>query len=242
MGLEEFYESAARHYDRDWSGTWEGEPVAFYARLAAAAGGPVLEMGCGTGLVLLPIARAGTAISGMDFSLAMLRQCETKLALEAPEVRARVTLHHGDARSDYAGEFALVIAPGRVLSTFCDRADQRAFLRNVRRHLAPGGSFCFDVFEPDYDLLAANKGEKWVPLAEGSEMRVTHQPPFQRQQVEIRWASGESASTLHRWFTHAELQNLLELENFRIVEEWGGFDGRPYREGALQQIFRVVAA
>ena len=243
MDLEQFYEVSAPHYDQDWSGVWEGAHIAFYGGLAAESNGPVLEMGCGTGLVLLPIARAGGIVHGMDFSPAMLREAAAKLAAEPEEVRARVTLQLGDARSAAAtGHFALVIAPGHVISTFCERADQRAFLRNVRRHLAPGGAFCFDAFEPNYDMLAANKGEKWMPLSEGSEIRITHEPPFQRQRLEVRWAGGESACTLHRWYTHAELQNLLELEGFRITREWGGFDGRPYGADAVQQIFRVVAA
>ena len=246
MELQKFYEASAARYDHDWGRVWEGAHSAFYQRLAQAAGGPVIEMGCGTGLVLLPLARAGVTVHGRDFSPAMLRECECKLAAEPEAVRARVTLSRGDARYDSAGgTVALVIAPGHVISTFCERADQRAFLRNARSHLAPGGAFCFDVFEPDYRMLAANNGEVWQPLAEGASIRVTHQPPWQRQLLEMRWTGPEgerTASTLHRWFTHAELQNLLELEGFRITDEWGGFDGRAYGEGVTQQIFRAVVA
>ena len=150
MELDAFYRAIAPYYDRDYAGMLGGADIAFYRRLAEAAGGPVLEMGCGTGRVLLPIARAGVVAHGMDSSEAMLQQFRASLEAEPPEVRARVALTAGDIRSrDLGARFPLVMAAGNVLHSFLQRADQRAWLANARRHLASAGALCFDVFQFD---------------------------------------------------------------------------------------------
>src|SRR5690242_5009291 len=73
--------------------------VALYLDEAARAGEPgtVLEIGCGTGRLTLPLARAGHVVTGVDLSPAMLARARSKLAAEPPEVRARVTLLEADA-------------------------------------------------------------------------------------------------------------------------------------------------
>ena len=73
--------------------------VQFYVDEARSAAGRVLEVGCGTGRILLPIARAGLFVDGMDASPQMLEGCEAKLRAESEEVRSRVTLRGGYARS-----------------------------------------------------------------------------------------------------------------------------------------------
>src|SRR5947207_3264996 len=89
--------------------------VQFYVDEAKRSGGRILEIGCGTGRVLLPIARAGLEIVGVDAAQGMLDRCATKLATEPTETRRRVELQLGDARnSNLDSKFDLVIAPFRV--------------------------------------------------------------------------------------------------------------------------------
>src|SRR5271169_6670793 len=68
----------------------------FYLAEATKSGGPVLELGCGTGRVLVPIARPGFRVAGLDLSEMMLRRCREKLAGESAEVKKRISLHRGD--------------------------------------------------------------------------------------------------------------------------------------------------
>jgi SAM-dependent methyltransferase len=251
----------APSYDEDYAGILKGIDVAFYRRLAETSAGPVLEMGCGTGRVLVPLARAGLAMYGMDSSAAMLDQLRATLAREPDEVRQRVSLHQGDIRAtDLGRRFPLIIAPGNVLHSFLERESQRAFLRNTRRHLAVGGALCFDVFQMDYRRLLLPPDE-WIPDADRVDSRTghrlrrfarcQHEPEFQRFRVEMRWltedaegrtVSEKTASVMQRWFTRGELECLLELEGLRMSDCWGNFSGEPFGKGSTNQIVRAVAA
>ena len=113
--------------------------VDFYVAEAKAAQGGVLEVGCGTGRILLPIARAGSSIVGIDSSRQMLARCRAKLAAESAEVRKRARVEDHEMRDfDLGSRFPLIIAPFRVLQHLTTIDDQLRFLENVARHLAPG--------------------------------------------------------------------------------------------------------
>jgi ubiquinone/menaquinone biosynthesis C-methylase UbiE len=86
--------------------------VGFYVAAARESGGPVLELGCGTGRILLPTARAGIEIAGLDSSNYMLEECLRRLRAEPAQVRARASLHRGDMRDfDLGRTFRLATIP-----------------------------------------------------------------------------------------------------------------------------------
>src|SRR5215471_20798239 len=118
------YASAAELYDHVTTYT-ERRDVRFYVDEAVAAQGMVLEIGCGTGRVLLPTARAGVEIVGLDASPAMLAICGDRIAREPADVRARVTLIEGDMRAfDLEARFALVTIPFRPFQHLVSADDQ----------------------------------------------------------------------------------------------------------------------
>src|ERR1700724_2732269 len=92
------YEILASHYETGYCSKQDLVDVPFYVDLARKSGGPVLEIACGTGRVLLPIARQGIAIDGVDNSLPMLSVLKSHIESGPPQVRRRVTLHNGDMR------------------------------------------------------------------------------------------------------------------------------------------------
>lgn len=256
--MREFYSVCAAYYDADYAARGYSEDIAFYVDQAVASGGPVLEMGCGTGRILLPTARAGIRVHGMDLSPEMLSRLREALAKEPTEVQRRVSLTEGDIRTTRAGgKFALVTAPFRVAQHMLEREDQRAWLRNARRHLRLNGALCFDVFQPDYRRVAAPSGpdaevdrtDPKTGLRVRLIVRTAPHPEMQRIEVHFQWlvedASGatvsdSSASSVIRWFTRGELENLLELEGFRIVDYWGSFQREPFGAGSPQQIIRAT--
>jgi SAM-dependent methyltransferase len=128
--------------------------VAFYVEAARAAGSPTLEVGCGTGRVLIPTARAGVRIVGLDASPRMLEVCRRRLREEPAEVRERVRLVQGDM-CDFALEetFTLATIPFRPFQHLLTVEDQFSCLGAIHRHLREDGALVLDLFNPSLDFL-----------------------------------------------------------------------------------------
>ena len=128
------YTVSAKYYDDAYAAEPALVDLPYYLDLAKRVGGPVLEIACGTGRVLLPIARAGIQIWGVDNSSPMLQVLKANLEKEPTEVRRRVTIREGDMRTFRLGrEFALVTIPFRPCST-CTRCPMRLRLSRARLH------------------------------------------------------------------------------------------------------------
>jgi SAM-dependent methyltransferase len=234
---EAYDELIARTYDgvyailRDPSGD-----VAFYLELVRETGGPVLELGCGTGRTLIPIARAGIECVGLDASPAMLRVLREK----APEIE----VVEGDMRSfDLARRFRVITMPFRGLSHLLDVDAQLGCLACVKRHLTPDGVFAFDVFDPKLDVLAQGElpellgatfehGGREMRRFEGVRFDVTRQVLT----VTFRFEGGPpevtgTAEVQMRWFYRYELEHLLARAGFTDLRFFGGFDRRAWSAG-----------
>ncbi len=270
LDVERFYGVCAAFYDADYEAAGYDHDIGFYVELACGAGGPVLELGCGTGRVLLPTARAldrvgsDAPVVGVDASAAMLARLEERLAEEPAGVRERVRLVHGDVRTadvrEHApGGFALVTAPFRVVHHLVERADQRAWLANVARHLTPRGHLVFDLFQPDYAMVADPPSvsvdiERTDPATGRTVRRASsarHEPESQTFEVELEWLveredgeeeSIEAGVSRLRWFTRAEIELLLEIEGFETLDAWGDFDRTPHGSGAEAIVVRARKA
>ena len=144
--IAELYDHVTPYRDRP--------DVGFYVDAAVSAGSPILEIGCGTGRVLIPTARAGIEIAGLDSSSHMLDVCRRRLADEPEAVRRRVTLVDGDMRDfELQRQFTLVTIPFRPFQHLLTVEDQLACLSNIRRHLRDDGLLILDLFNPSLDWL-----------------------------------------------------------------------------------------
>jgi len=224
--------------------------VGFYVDEAKAAGGRVLEVGCGTGRILLPIARAGCAITGIDGSKQMLERCRVNLAAEPAAVQSRITLAQHDMRDfNLAEQFTLIIAPFRVVQHLTTIDDQLQFLATVARHLAPQGRLVFDVFNPRFDILVGADG---VEREDTPEQRLPDGRTFHRAYriARVRWIDQVSEAELvyyvdgkryvqafeMRWYLAAELRHLLARAGFRVREMYGDFARGPVVDGCPEII------
>jgi SAM-dependent methyltransferase len=132
----------------------ERADITFYVEEATRVNGQILEVGCGSGRVLIPTAKAGATIVGIDGSPRMLERCAASLERESQIVRSRVTLVHADMRNfDLGRTFALITIPFRPFQHLLTVDDQIACLTSVRRHLAEDGRFIVDLFNPSLELL-----------------------------------------------------------------------------------------
>ncbi len=226
--------------------------VRWYEKLAAAHGGPVLELGCGTGRITLPIARAGVEIVGVDLSRAMLDRAARQLRRLPAAARKRVRIEHGDLRTVRLGRrFPLVIAPFNALQHLYDRADWEAALATVRAHLAPAGKFVFDVLLPEPIVQAR------APLRRFSKTKLKHpetKRPFQYTEAFVHerqrqllfiyeFLDDETdpkqnlvVPVAHRQIYPLELEAILHYNGFAIAERHGGFEGQPVSEANESQV------
>ena len=226
--------------------------AAFYRDLAREVGGPVLELGCGTGRVLLPIALDGLECTGLDGSPAMLD------ALRAKQPPANLRLVVAPMQDFDLGpaRFRLVFSAFRPLQHLYTVEDQLACLACVRRHLAPHGVFAFDVFQPALARIALPEEPEYEEdrFAEGGDeivrlASVRRDIARQTQDVTIRFerrrdgrvVGSESEHFRMRWYYRYELEHLLARAGFAVAALYGDFDRRPFDRDATEMVFLAHA-
>lgn len=240
-----YYDRLYRRYRHD---------VPFYLQVALEHGGPVLELGSGTGRVTLPLARAGLRVVGLDAHPRMLEAAYDKLIDEPGEVASRVELLRRDVRGfDLGRRFRLVIAPFNVLQHLYSREDLEGCLGAVRRHLMPrAGRFVFDVLMPDPESLARDPdrryrlGKAYHPAGRksyGYRESFAYDPVAQVQTITMYFddpdePDGSFETPLcHRQLFPGELEALLHYNGFRLLERYGDFDRSPLDERADSQVY-----
>jgi len=237
---EEYGRATARFYDAAYERLpqLDGSDARFYRGLAHECGAPVLELGCGTGRVLLDLAREGLPCTGLDASQHMLERLRQKSTF--PSLRL---VHAPMQRFDLPGErFGLIFAAFRPFQHLYTVEDQLACLACVRRHLASGGRFAFDVFAPKLARMAVPEEPEQEDLRfelDGEEVvrhaAVSRDVGAQLLTVRFRYerrregsvVGNEHANFRMRWFWRFELEHLLARAGFAEVEIFGDFDRRP---------------
>ncbi len=237
---------AARFFDMDYAGYTDDLPV--LKALARRTGGPVLELGCGTGRLAVPLAEAGFRVTGVDFSTAML-EIAGERAAAAGKAAERLTLVTGDFASVALGgpyRFAFI-----VMNTFLHlltRQEQVAALRHWAAHLAPGALLLIDVFAPDVEELSRLDGQalldkSWRDPTTGSTVMKwvarTVEPAEQILHVtflyDVIGFDGELRRTVVpfdlRYLWRYEAEWLLEAAGYEIEEVYGDWELGPFDSG-----------
>ena len=166
------WDAYARFYDWENAQTVRRRDVAFWRRLAAAADGRILELGCGTGRIAVPIAKDGVSLTGVDRSEPMLDRARRRAA------RAGVDALLGLVRADIRQlpfrdrRFALVMAPYGILQSLVRERDLAAALASVHRVLGRGGRFGIDLV-PDLPEWAEYQGRRTLSGKMGARTRVS---------------------------------------------------------------------
>ena len=243
--------SGAEHPFDDWADIYDkvyadlAHDIPFYVHHALASGGPLLELGCGTGRVSLAMAEAGVDVVGIDISPRMLSHARAK-AFERG-LSPRVAFQAGDMRTLRLGRtFGLVVMPFRSLQLVTTSEEQRAVLATAAAHLAPGGTLALDVFNPDPEMLADTGDERFVDSIvaqpDGGSLivyatnRWDHAAQLSHPHlwVEEHDAAGATLAIHEREFVMryvrvGEMTDMLADAGFEVKAIYGGFDGEPFQ-------------
>lgn len=224
-------------YDAEYVHIRADRPL--YQAIAREASGPILELACGTGRLSFPMAEAGATVVGIDLAPAMLRQARRKLRQAPPEVQSRLRFEEADMRAlDLGQRFDRVVLGFNTLLHMLEDKDLFALLDGVKRHLAPGGRFHFDIFTPypglgerdpegryDPQQMIGPDGERWI-VAENNTYDPRRQVNHMRFYYRRPGPDGEpTGQELHtevslRVIYPRELELLLRTAGFEILAEY----------------------
>ena len=220
------YDAIARLYD-PWS-AGVIEDISFYVEEALAAGGPVVELGVGTGRIAIPTAMAGVHVIGVDSSAGMLAVCAER-AREAG-VDERLDLRQGDLRRPPVTErVRLVTCPFRAYLHLASDEERLEALAAARELLEPGGRLVFDVFAPSREDVEETHG-RWIEREPGIDERADWDLEAQTLTLSVRGEQGASSMTLW-WLEPSRWHALLAEAGLMIEACYGWFDRRPYAGG-----------
>jgi SAM-dependent methyltransferase len=232
------WDEYAPFYDWENARTVARRDVAFWQRLAAAQDGPILELGCGTGRIIAPVARAGARVVGIDRSEPMLARARRRLR------RARLTasLVRGDIRHlpfRRRIKFDLVMAPYGILQSLTRERDLADTLASVAGVLGRGGLFAIDLV-PDLPRwseyegrvsLAGRKGRAHVRLTESVRQDRRRRLTIFDQAYEERRGGQRTTrrfSLTFRTVSVPQMRARLEKAGFRIEAVLGDYRGGPW--------------
>jgi SAM-dependent methyltransferase len=229
------FEHIPRLYD------WEHDPfredVDLYLALARRFGGPVLELACGTGRILAPLAAAGFACTGVDSAPEMLARARDRLA--KANVRARLEEQRLESL-ELDGRFRTILIPLDGLGLLLNRTEQLAALRAARRHVTHDGRLVVDVSngnlrggnEPAEELMhhlttpdpeTGRPITKWAVRRPNPAEQLDDLTFFYDEQDDNGCVRRTSVDLRMRWFTRFELELLLEAAGWYVEELYGDY-------------------
>jgi ubiquinone/menaquinone biosynthesis C-methylase UbiE len=235
------WDDYARFYDWENRQTMGRRDVRFWRDMARRLGGPVLELGCGTGRVSFPVARAGVELVGIDRSEQMLGRAQQRLARSRAAVRPRFV--RGDIRAlPFAGgsPFALVMAPYGILQSLVDEDDLAATLGSVARVCRPGTTLGIDLvcdvpawqeYRRRVRMRGRGPGGSHVVLVESVRQDRSRKLTVFEQEYTERRGKAEQVhrfSLAFRTLPLPEMLSRVESAGFRVETVLGDYDGRPW--------------
>lgn len=232
-----------RHYDE--YNHFE-EDVPFYRGCIEEYGGPVLELACGTGRVAVPLAEAGSDMTGLDLSqnrLELARQKASEKGLDVDFVR-------GDMRTfTLDRKFGTIILPANSIESLIELYDYEKLFSRVDEHLKEDGRFVFQIFNPDLDILSRDPDEEFDVVEyddpyEEKKIQITEKLRYRSadQVLDLDWFFRKDDKLLEKWdwqlriLFPKEIDALLRHNGFEVEEKYGEFDRSEFTDDSRTQI------
>ena len=231
--------------------------VDFFIDYSRKTKGRILELGCGTGRVLIPTAISGREVTGIDISPYMLKKCREKLSKQPKEVQERVKLIQGNMVNFRTSEpYSLVTIPFRPFHHLISLEEQKACLYDANKHLVSQGRIIIDLvncyppamYDPKY--WVEQETQKDLKLTDGRSLRCTTRiADFHRDQqyndLELIYYVSYPGSKVERlvqafpfrYFFRYEMEHLLNLCGFKVLDLFGDYDKSKYFNDSPEMIF-----
>ncbi len=252
---EALFDRVARFYDYENEDLIERiNDIPFYIEYAKKCGGGVLELACGTGRVLIPLAKEGIKITGLDASKEMLNIARKKIDALDRGTQSNIELVQEDMSGfDLHKTFSLIFCTFRSFQHLVTGEERGESLECVNRHLTEKGTFILHLFAPFHHLLAQERRsiylgkfydrENDVYVTRRSEVVYNLAQQTLHEDRFYEWTDQQGNFHRHLWsFDFAylfryEAELLLEKYGFKIEEVFGNFDKSPYDYYSGEQIF-----
>ena len=256
------YKFVADFYDTIYN-EMRVKDIDFFVQYSKSARGRTLELGCGTGRVLIPTAVSGCEVTGLDFSPFMLARCQEKLTEVPEDVRGRVRLIQGNMTDFETRElYSLITIPFRPFQHLITVEQQKACLGRIRKHLTPGGLLILDVFNPFPPRLVDSPEYRLekedfagIKLPDGNTLRRTYRTKafhrdLQYNEIEliyyVSYPDGRVERFVQgfamRYFFRYELEHLLNLCGFEVAELFGDYDKSAFADNSPEIIIVAKVA
>jgi SAM-dependent methyltransferase len=249
------YSTFARYYDLE--NAEFTEDLDYWLELAEEYGDPILELGCGTGRVLLNLARRGHTLIGLDNAPEMLARLQARLgAATGRHLAAAPTLVEADMQTfDLGQTFKLALMPFNTFMHLLTAEAQLATLTRIRRHLTPGAALALDMPNPGEAYAAHEQGltlERTFADGERTVQQFATLAVDRAAQVaRITWLydstgpAGDVQRTIVpltlRYTFPGEMRLLLERAGFAQMQLYGDYDRSPYLDGAPRMLVLATA-
>jgi len=255
------YAALSRYYDLENADFTED--LEYWLDLAEEHGDPILELGCGTGRVLLNLARRGHAVTGLDNSPDMLARLQAKLAAASGQHLASAPHIVMASLEDFdlGQRFRLAIMPFNTFMHLLTTEAQLAALERIRRHLAPGGALALDMPNPGEAYAAQEQGltlERTFLDGERTVQQFSSIALDRAAQLShITWiydsigpAGANAAGDLQRsivpltlrYTFPAEMSLLLARAGLSLAHLYGDYDRSPFADGAPRMLVLATSA
>jgi ubiquinone/menaquinone biosynthesis C-methylase UbiE len=249
---KEVFDRIARFYEIEHENMKEDIP--FYIEYAKEVKGSVLELGCGTGRITIPVAKEGIKITGLDISNEMLNVARKKIEMLDDEVKKNIELVQGEMQNfEIKQKFRLIFIAFRSFQSLLTKKEQGECLQCVYKHLDKNGTFILDLFAPRHDYLAKEKisrklekiydKEKDIYIARRAETTFNLANQTLKENWFYEWTDKDGQFHRKIWsfelsyLFRYEAELLLEKYGFKVKNVYGDFNKSPYNYYSGEQIF-----
>lgn len=225
------------------------QELAFYSSALRGCSGPVLEVACGTGMILLPLLEQEFDIYGFDLSEQMLETLFAKAKRTGRKDIAQRVMKQNMVDFRYDFRLDAVFIPARSFLHLATQEDQIACLRNIRRHLHGGGRLMLNFFTPSLNALLRHVDPnpefkdygRYHHPESGEDIKVSFRQinDLSEQTQQITWqfeisGSVHESAMMMRWIYKKEFELLAKIAGFKVSALYSGFESTPYNgEGEM---------